>query len=248
MALSTNLHFYLKADETSGNMADATGNGYTFTNNGTCTFTNGLINNAAFNTTTGQYFRRTDIVGITTASDFSINFWIKLASEDTVDHDIFWISQNGNPTGWYVRGLYEYNGGSRRLRFFRSGSSATFLDKTGNIANNTWRMITFTYTSSGGGMTLSLDAGTRVTGSNTGTANHGSATGFDLMDTGATGYAAPLKGGLDEIGFWTRAISTAEETELYNGGSGLPYSTIVGGTQQFAPTGGVAYSGGLQTI
>ncbi len=228
MALGDNLHFYLKADESSGNMADATGNGYTFTNNGTCTFTTGLINNAAFNTSSGQYFRRTDLTGITSSSDFSIVKWIKRASEDTSDHDFFWISQNGNPTGWYVRGLYEYNGGSRRLRFFRSGSSATFLDKSGNIADNTWHMIVFTYTASGGAMTLSFDAGTRVTGNNTGTGNHGSATGFDLMDSGGSGYGAPLKGGMDEIAFFTRAITGAEETELYNSGAGRDYAYITG--------------------
>lgn len=38
-----------------------------------------------------------------------------------------------------------------------------------------------------------------------------------------SGGPDPLKGAIDEIGMWKRALTTAEITQLYNGGAGLQY-------------------------
>lgn len=223
MALSTSDAISIwKCNESSGDASDSVG-GRTLTNTGSVGYTTGLLGNCAVSSANGTYLRRTDTCTLTSSSDFSLIFYFKISSEDSADHDFFWISNNGNPTGWYVRGLYEYNGGSRRLRFFRSGSSATFLDKTVNVGDNTWHMISFTYTASGGAMTLSLDAGTRVTGTNTGTGNHGASSGTDFLDSGGSGYGASLKGNMDGIYLLNRAITTTEEATLYNAGAGLDY-------------------------
>jgi hypothetical protein len=40
---------------------------------------------------------------------------------------------------------------------------------------------------------------------------------------GGGAYYASLRGGFDEVGFWSKELSSGEVTDLYNGGSGLSY-------------------------
>lgn len=224
MALIDNIVAYWKLDESSGNAVDSTGNGYTLTNTGSMAYAAALINNGANPDANGKYLSNSSVLGFTNTTNFSISFWVKLASDNTNDRDMFALWQNGNPTGWYFRGLYEYNGGTRRLRFFRSGSTVTFLDINGNIGDNTWYHIVFTYNGSSGAMKLYKNVATTTTGgASTGTGNVGVSTQFNLTDTAGSGFAATINGLVDETGVWNKVLSDAEVTELYNGGAGLAY-------------------------
>lgn len=224
MSLLTNLQAYWKLDEASGNATDATGNGYTLTQTGTLTRAAALINNgASYTTSASNYLSTSSLLGTTTGSAVSMSIWAKWASETTSDRDICTISY---PTsGSTLRILYEYNGGTRRIRAYRGGSSTTFCDKTGNYGNNVWHHFVFTY--DGTNLKLYVDNGTAITGTNTGNGTITVVTGFELAIFNAS--YAPTNGLVDEVGFWSRALTSAEVTELYNGGAGLSYDDFGGG-------------------
>lgn len=226
MSLLTGLISYWKLDESSGNAADSVGSN-PLTNNGSCTYATGLINNSAQNTSSGQYLGTTNTLGLSQNSDFSVSTWINLTSEDTVDHDIWgMIFPGASGANWRI--LYEYNAGTRRLRLYRNGSTTTFVDINGNIANGSWLHIGISYNGSTGAIKLYKNYATTATGTNTGTANEGSNNEFTLLNSRGSGFASPLKGKQDETGVWSRVLSDTEFSQLYNSGSGLPLSSFGG--------------------
>lgn len=86
-----------------------------------------------------------------------------------------------------------------------------------------WNMITFV--KSGSTVTLYVNAVQEVTGTQT---NSLTSLALYIMarnqsDNGnsPTGF---FDGTIDEMGWWNKALSSSEITDLYGGGSGLPYS------------------------
>lgn len=49
----------------------------------------------------------------------------------------------------------------------------------------------------------------------------GSGFGVDDVQVGCSGYGYPLNGAIDNLGLWTRALSSAEISRLFNSGAGL---------------------------
>jgi len=214
MALIDNLVSYWKMNEASGNAADSFGSN-TLTNTGSNTFAAGLFGNAvSIGTSTNKFMGRTDQCGLTATGSYSMSMWVKLASETTTDRELFQLYFSGG-SGALYRGLYEYNGGTRRVRFFRIGSGVNFLDVTGNIANNTWRHIVYTY--DGTTQKLYVNNAAPVSSSNTGNTDAGAA--LTNFGGGVTNQA--VNGLIDECALWSRTITSAEVSELYNGGAGL---------------------------
>lgn len=159
-----------------GDVNDATSNARTLTNTGSVTFAgSGLAGSrASVPSGTNKKLGRTDTIGLTGTQAFSMTMWVRMASETSTDRELFQMYSSG-ANGALYRGLYEYNGGTRRVRFFRIGTGVVFLDKTGNIANDTWRHIAYTYSGTGasGNQNLYVNAGTPATGSNVGTGTFG---------------------------------------------------------------------------
>jgi hypothetical protein len=58
------------------------------------------------------------------------------------------------------------------------------------------------------------------------------------------GLARDIAGTFDEIGFWSRALSSEEILMLYNGGTGLsyPFDSSTGSSNRFLRINNVAYS------
>ncbi len=57
-----------------------------------------------------------------------------------------------------------------------------------------------------------------------------------------------LNGALDEIGLWTRVLTSTEVTQLYNGGAGLAYPLVVpSGPTNVKTFDGVTQSTGIKT-
>ena len=218
MALADNIIAYYKLDDT----ADSVGS-YTLTNTGSCTFVAGYSGNAvSVPSGTNKFLGRTDTLGITANGAFSVRMLVKWASETTTDREIFQLYRS-TASGSLYRGLYEYNGGSRRVRFFRIGSGASFLDNSGNIADNAWHQIIYTY--DGTNQTLYLDAEAAVTNTNTGNTDAGAT----LMNLGGGATNQSLNGLMDETAFWDREITSTEVAELWNSGTPLDYDGIFGG-------------------
>jgi hypothetical protein len=228
MALSDNLEAFYQLDDTS----DATGNGNTLTNTGSVAFTAGYSGNAAdFANNNSRKLSTPTNFNITNTSAFSFRVLFKMPSESGSDDEIFWIAENTSPA-FYLRGLYEFNGGSRRLRFFKAGSTTTFLDKSSNYGDNAWHQIVFTYNN--GSMNLYVDGTTAVTGSNTSSTT--TQTWNETLQVGinTNGGSNGFNGLMDEMGFWSRELTSAEVTELWGAGTPLDYAGIIGGAKRGA--------------
>lgn len=209
MALIDNLVSYYKLDESSGNAADSVG-ANTLTNTST-TYAAGLINNGAiYNASSSKL-----VMGSTAFSaSYSYSFWIYRNS------------------GGSFYGLISKDDGSTRVLSILSTSTGnvqgTVWLSTGNvsitdfaISNSVWNHVVVTIDS---GVNLKV----YLNGSNIQT----TAISFGALTTsfgtwfGADQFSGGrwfLDGKLDEIGWWSRALTGAEVTSLYNGGSGLQY-------------------------
>lgn len=218
MALTDNVVAYWKLDESSGNAADSTGNGYTLTNNNTVGYVPAKINNGAdFGASnTNKTLSRTDSLGITNGS-VSLSMWLWVdtqpASGESQTHAIVSASR------YYII-RYRNVAGTRSLYFAGAGSSESGISITGDLALDTWYHAVITYDSGTGLITAYLN-GVRVgtaTNSTTGTFTPRTVIG------GATTSVELWKGLVDEVGVWSRALTYTEVSQLWNSGNAVQYN------------------------
>jgi len=201
-------------DEASGNISDSVGS-LTGTNTG-ITFGTGKINNGAvMDATTDKFtFSNTTLLGGT--SDFSVSMWIKW--NGVSGNRIIMARRDSVPMNFDIG----YGGGLFHMSVGNGGSYDTLFNVSTMDTNwHHWVITRLTTTT----WVLYKD-GTSVETSAVSTSiptGHTLTIGDDNADTGG------LNGTYDEIGVWSRALSSTEVTELYNGGSGLALSA-------FAPT------------
>lgn len=199
MALTTNITHYWKFD---GNSNDSVGS-----NNGTDTSitynnTNGIINNGA---------------GF--ANNASANIQVGALSFGTTGTITAWIK--GTPGD----GAFIHDSSGSRFYFWcpsaGTGINANFGGAdtgTVTISYGTWTFVALTWDGVNGqfyknGATLGASmafapTGITTTNSFIGSRFTGNAVSFDS---------------LDEIGIWSRALTSTEVTQLYNAGAGLQY-------------------------
>lgn len=228
-ALTTNLVGYYKLDESSGNPADSSGNSRTLTNNNSVSFVAAKINNGADfgSANTSKYFSRADSFG-NTGGALSISTWIKLSTAigGATRYDIVFLQNNTTDISYGI--WYEPNGGTPLVRFLRTRINV--IDQSVATAQTltvgTWYHLVLTYD------------GTTVTGYINGisigtiaASGNGSGTNLDNFAIGAAiGSGNYVKGVMDEVGVWTRALSSTEVSQLYNSGSGFSYPFVPGPT------------------
>ena len=232
MALTDNLVAYYKLDESSGNASSSVGS-YTLTNTGTASYSSAKINNGIdFGTTNTTKWLNylSGNLGITGGA-CTISGWIKLNTEIASGNwDLINQSSTTNRVWQYIE--YEYNGGSRRLGFYRDkgGVGAQGPTYTITLGTSTWYYITYTYdgTNVRGYVNGSLVAGpTAASGNGSANATNGFSIGDRIFLGGALGNKASSI--QDETGLWSRALSDSEISELYNSGAGLAYDFSGGG-------------------
>lgn len=221
MALTDQLVAYYKLDESSGNPADSVG-GFNLTNNNTATFTTGLINNCTDYGTgnTNKYHSISNSLGIDGGS-ITISTWIKMNAE--IASGFQGIALQGNATSQvnYIF-RYDYNGGTRQLSFNRQKQGTTNNITSGNATlGTTWHHIVLTY--DGTNLKGYLD-GTQIA-ANLATSGSGSSGAVSQFMIGSEQQwnNSWLSAKQDETGVWSRALSSTEITQLYNGGAGLSY-------------------------
>jgi hypothetical protein len=226
MALTDNIVAYYKLDESSGNATDSVG-GFTLTNNNTVAYSTGKINNGADggSANTNKYLSVANDLGVA-GGNCSISFWVKNNTEVGAGGDYSFVHQGDlgtfvNNTVWY-----EYNGGTRRLNFYRQrqnvGGSSAYYTVTLGTSNFTHIVYTYDGTDIRGYVDGSLVAGPTAA---SGSGSAGAIDIFQIMSFYAYGtYTERIASSIvDEVGIWTRAISNSEVTSLYNAGNGLQY-------------------------
>jgi len=229
-SLLTGLVAYYKLDESSGDAADSSGGGFTLTNNGSVVGGTALLGAASadFGTTnTTKRLTSTTDHGITATGAISLSFWVRMNTEIGADEQCLISRSFINAAGTSIQINYQFNAGTRRIRFLRYGSANSLQYYTITLGTSSWTHIVVTFD----GSTIKgyVNGVERTTEANSGTQSIGG-TAFGIAANGTTQYASCL---IDEAGVWSKGLTASEVTELNNGGAGLAYPFSTANTRAF---------------
>lgn len=224
MPLITNLVSYWKLDESSGNAADSHGPN-TLTNTNTTAYAAAKLNNGAdFEAGSSQSLSIADAsqtgLDFTTALSFSL--WFKLESAP----------------GTQMNFINKHAGGGNEQYFlaYRTASTPNFrlsVDKTGNgTAQDILGVDTTFNTATWYHVVCTWDGATKtakfyINGTQSGTDQVGA--NVDTIFNGTDAFALGVPGAeyfdgiMDEVGAWSKVLTSTEVSQLYNGGTPLPY-------------------------
>ncbi len=230
MALSDNISVVLECNEASGDFLDATGNGRTFTDNNSCG-----TDGAGARTFNGsnQTATRADEAAISSdGTDFSIAIWVN--ADSSTNYHVASKMGSFPYFEWFIK--RQFTGSDNRLAFVTVNNGGTPIgtvhaENYGNTPTATWICIIATYTYATRGMTISVNAGTR----DTATASADITAGLSDLGVGRSDTAF-FAGKVGQFAFWKRALTTGDETQFYNGGTVLSYSSWGGGGSPAAQT------------
>ena len=152
----------------------------------------------------------------------SIAGWVRVANAPAVGGSMALFSQGSSisKTGYSV--LYHNDGGVLKLFAFRGrgGIANTGPDIAETLVVGTWYHVVITYD----GTNVKLYLNNNLLGSVADSGNGNDLTMVSHLNVtgGYPGYPSsyPWDGMTDEVGIWSRALSTTEIADLYNGGNG----------------------------
>jgi hypothetical protein len=217
MSLLTNLISYWKLD---GNSNDAVGS-----NNGSDTAItynagNGkIVQGAGFNGTTSK------IVGANNTNvplNATIQCWIKTS---TIQVGLTFVGGYILAAGGGEFDFVEDNSGYFNVRAWDTDGVAAISVSSGSLADGNWHHLVGVLSTPGGAgttstVTLYVDGQAQTADTDTFTGN------FNTMPFKIAiqqHFAYYFTGALDEVGYWSRALTSGEVTSLWNGGAGLAY-------------------------
>lgn len=207
MALTDNLTHYYKLD---GDSNDAVGSNHGTDTSITYSSANGRINQGAGNISTGRISITNPSVYI---NSFTLGMWVKSSSAS-----VGLLFDNG----WWSAGinilLYMQAGGAVGCGVRNGGTYTEPGETTQTINDGNWHFVVLT--ADGSNLKLYLDATERKSGTSNINAQTNTGTFIgNRVDDPSIGFT----GAIDEVGIWTRALSSTEITTLYNSGAGLQY-------------------------
>lgn len=220
MALADNLEAYYSLDESSGDAADATGNGYTLTNFNSCGYSSAVINNGSDagsgNTTDYLRYGGTILSAAQIAGNASMAFWVNFYDVTTFK----WIT-----------GLYSGGATGKGFRIFISsgtcGVQYSVSSSIGSSSLSTGTWYHFVVTNDGTNVRWYKD-GSFVTSTSYSGTNQSTTASLNLHWSEGVGESKSATI-FDEVGIWSKTLTADEVSELYNSGNGLSYTDITGG-------------------
>jgi hypothetical protein len=242
VSLLTNLVAYWKLDEASGNALDAVGSN-TLTDNGSVGTGTGKIGNCR--TFSSSYFDHANNSDFGLVDeDFTFAAWIKPSSLGGFGNTIL---VKGDLSGGGVNYGLSVNTSGKAVFVVTAtgvGSGSVTANTFGALSAGTWYHVVGWHDSVNNIVGISVNAGTPDTTSySSGTSND--ALPFRL---GSDANFLPFAGSIDEVGFWKRALDSTDRTSLYNGGSGLAFSSFGGGGGGGATTGTLAVAADASAV
>lgn len=149
-----------------------------------------------------------------TGYEWSISIWFKaqnLAARRTL------FAKVTNDSNVYGIGIYLETDGKIFIQTRASGALAAYTS-TNSFVDDVWNNFTLTYSGSGNqnGYRLYFNGVVGVTPSS---AILGNITNTEYARIGIRNGSFPFSGNLDEVSFWTKALSASEVSQLYNNGS-----------------------------
>lgn len=228
-SLSTGLVSYWELEEASGTRVDSHGvNDLTAVgspSNVSAVQGNGIDLVAA----STQYLKITDAaqVGLGGTGSFSIAGW---CYPDDLAANIFMCQYGASPQYSFI--IQFLNAGTGHLAVYHSANGTSFTIKAVNFGSpmttGSWQHFAVVYDASAGTYKAYRNASAGATVTSYPTSRYNSNADFEIgwRSLGAAGEK--FDGGLDEFGFWDKALTSTEVTDLYNSGTGIPYDA--GGT------------------
>lgn len=222
MALTDNILAYWKFDDGSGTTAaDATGNGHTGTLSGSPAptwNTSGIINDSLTYNGTTAWVSVADAAALSPTA-ITVAAWVNFSSFPNAYNTIVSKITSGASAYWQ----YHVKSNGKLDVYLTASGGSVFYDGTGShtLLANTWYFVVFTYDSTNG-LIGYVNAASDATVAANGTLK--ATTGAALAIGNDTNTAGRFPAGkIDEVGVWSRALTSTEITELYNSGAGLQY-------------------------
>lgn len=202
--LASGLTAYYKFDEESGNAIDATGNYNATSDFSISKGVTGKINTAyAFDGSQSQV----QIPNVISTNVFSIGAWVY-----TISATIQTIL-SGQTTG-----MPDFQINANGTLDLLSRATKDIASSTGAITYGAWNYVSVTFDASGNYVFY-------INGASAGSGNN--PTTFTNLSSnyyiGTLVGASQFNGSIDELGIWSRAITSGDDTNLYNGGAGHAY-------------------------
>ena len=217
---------YWKLD---GNSADATGNGHTGTDT-TITYSgaNGIINQGAgMSAANNSFIAITDSTALKPTSNFTVSGWIKTTNSGVSRNASLFQSYSQNTS---VAG-FRLSQSSRKMEIIVGQNTGLIngldykqVDSMSNMDDGLWHMWTAVY--DGSRLSIYKDGNSTPDASDISTINpeYASTNYVRIGDHNFNGTDYDTAdASMDEVGLWNRALSSAEISQLYNGGIGLQH-------------------------
>ena len=238
MALTDNLVSYWKLDESSGNAADSVGSN-TLTNVNTATYAAGKINNGVnLELDSSQYLSVADAsqTGLNLADSISISLWVNFESIRTVTNEANTFVAKGNIDGLtqagYIFWISKTATDSKLFFWYRdSVNNAVNFNATWAPSTATWYHVVAVFDDVAHTGTFYVN-GSQQGSTTSSLANNIGPEGsqpFMIGNHSAAGTDKLFDGLMDEVGIWSRVLTSTEVTSLYNGGAGFAYPFSGGG-------------------
>ena len=236
MALIDNCIRYFKCDENAANttVVDATGTADATAATNTSNLSIAGIINTAFDYDGSTEYVDTNYQVPDIASNKTVNYWIK-----TTDQGLAFglAAYDGND--------YEYFGrlnsiAAEKIEFgIYDGTNQTWIEKTSTgFEDGNWHMLTFVQSgNTANDLKIYLDGSDTSAGVTIAGTLNADAVNRDLFIAARNDQGNDIEhldGIIDEVGIWSRALSPAEVSELWNSGNGLayPFTTPAAGNSQ----------------
>lgn len=209
---------YWKLDETSGNRADATGNGHTLTPTGSFVVVDGQRNYAIDSEASAAiYLGTTDVDDFRPgANPFSVQAWVQLDALTAAGQFIGNWTSSGNLRGWSLLGD---TGPTMGFRLSPDGVNVYTANSNGTPSfSPAWHHYVGVYT--GSKIKLYQDG---VLQTDEVTYSSGVFANCTPLRVSSYPSGSAVNARIDELCYWSNALTQADVTLLYNAGNGLPY-------------------------
>lgn len=235
MAITDNMISYWKLDESgTANAIDSLG-ANTLVSAASATRGTGLIGNGASfdGTTAAQGFQCAAPVGIgfSHSNDRTFTFWIKTKASYTGSRLFGMWSSNSSGSAAAKNFLCAIDQGATNaiIFFLGDGGGTTLGNATGatSVGDGNWHFVVITYSSADNKARIYIDGNSTPDATSSAFATVGATSTY--FDIGAADNNAVAGCFMDEFGIWSRLLSTAEMSQLFNSGTGVqyPFSTTV---------------------
>jgi mucin-19 len=221
MALSDNLLVYYKLDENTGTTAATSVGSYTGTLVSS-SWTSSAKIGSGFYDNANNAITSSSFTGVTNATFAA---WINIQAYDAATTVVFGGDNVSSGDATRSFQLAVGTAGSLNWVHWNTGGTIDTLNSSATMATGVYHFIVGTYD----GTTIKLYINGALVSSKTTVAsgNIRNKTGLAIGQIGNSNTAGRFKGTIDEVGIWSRALTSDEIIVLYNAGLGTQYPFAV---------------------